>query len=192
MSWISTAPLCQVPDRVVHRHGPELGVPVRGPGVSIVQACVPPRRRRPPYPAIPWGGRYDHDTGSAIDPQVPNSNSFCFRKPSGPAVPLNNSRSLPRTWGAVHCRGSAGVPICQGPGRVLDCRAKDLTKELPAMPLNTSRPLPRTWGSCPLPRISLCSSVPRIERACYSRACWRPGEWGCTPTPHAGELSIPA
>ena len=109
-----------------------------------------------------------------------------------PAVPLNNSRPLPRTWGAVHCRGSAGVPICQGPGRVLDCRAKDLTKELPAMPLNTSRPLPRTWGSCPLPRISLCSSVPRIERACYSRACWRPGEWGCTPTPHAGELSIPA
>ena len=59
LSWISTAPLCQVPDRVVHRHGPELGVPVRGPGVSIVQACVPPRRRRPPYPAIPWGGRYD-------------------------------------------------------------------------------------------------------------------------------------
>ena len=109
-----------------------------------------------------------------------------------PAVPLNNSRPLPRTWGAVQCRGSAGVPICQGPGRVLDCRAKDLTKELPAMPLNTSRPLPRTWGSCPLPRISLCSSVPRIERACYSRACWRPGEWGCTPTPHAGELSIPA
>ena len=80
---------------------------------------------------------------------------------------------------------------CQGPGRALHCQGVD-NETPPAIPLNNSRPLPRTWGSCPLPRISLCSSVPRIERACYSRACWRPGEWGCTPTPHAGELSIPA